>query len=35
LNQPHNTFVVDDDKPLPGGFANGLWNGRPIIPLVT
>ena len=23
LNKPHNTFTVGDDKPLPGGLANG------------
>jgi hypothetical protein len=32
LNIPHRTFTVDDDKPLPGGDANGLWNGRPEMP---
>jgi hypothetical protein len=33
LKKPHSTFTVDEEKPWPGGFAKGLWKGRPIIPL--
>jgi hypothetical protein len=25
-------LIVDDDKPCPGGDANGLWNGLPEMP---
>jgi hypothetical protein len=32
LKDPHNTLTVADDKPLPGGVANGLWNGLPDMP---
>jgi hypothetical protein len=28
----HNTFVVGDDKPLPGGFAKGVGKLSPEIP---
>ncbi len=30
--QPHSTFTVDEDRPSPGGVANGVWNGRPSAP---
>ena len=33
LNAPQRTFTIAQDKPSPGGDANGLWNGCPIIPL--
>jgi hypothetical protein len=33
LKKPHNAFTVDEENPWPGGFAKGLWKGRPIIPL--
>jgi hypothetical protein len=32
FSRPHNTFTVEDDRPSPGGDANGLWNGCPEIP---
>jgi len=33
LNRPQSTLTVEEDKPSPGGDANGLWNGCPEIPL--
>jgi hypothetical protein len=32
LKAPHSTFTIAEDSPWPGGEANGLWNGCPIIP---
>ena len=32
LNNAHNTFIVGDDKPLPGGLANGVGKLSPEIP---
>jgi hypothetical protein len=26
------TFTVEEESPSPGGEANGLWNGCPVIP---
>ena len=34
LNKPHNTFTVGDDKPLPGGLANGVGKATPEIPWI-
>jgi len=34
LNKPHKTFTVGDDKPLPGGLANGVGKATPDIPLI-
>ena len=33
LSAPQSTLTVEDDRPSPEGFANGLCNGRPIMPL--
>ncbi|RXH55835.1 hypothetical protein GRAN_2692 [Granulicella sibirica] len=33
LNNPHRALMVEDESPSPGGFANGLWNGCPMVPL--
>ncbi len=32
LARAHNTFTVGEDKPLPGGFANGVGKRLPDIP---
>src|ERR1700744_1616136 len=32
LAKPQTTLTVEDDRPSPRGFANGLWNGRPLAP---
>ena len=32
LNNAHNTFIVGDDKPLPGGLAKGVGKLSPEIP---
>lgn len=34
LSIPQSTLTVDEESPLPGGFAKGLWKGRPEMPLV-
>ena len=34
LNIPHSTLTVEDDKPMPDGDANGLWNGFPETPFI-
>lgn len=34
LINPHITFTVDGDKPLPGGFANGVGKLSPEIPWI-
>src|SRR5512144_588914 len=34
LKLPQSTFTTGDDRPCPGGDANGLGNGRPETPLV-
>jgi hypothetical protein len=33
LKKPHKTFTVDEERPSPGGFAKGVWKGRPSMPL--
>src|SRR5580658_10046728 len=33
LNAPHNTFIIGEDSPFPGGEANGDGNLLPITPL--
>lgn len=33
LKNPQTTLAVDDERPIPGGFENGLWNARPETPL--
>ena len=33
LKKPQSTLTVDEESPCPRGLANGLWNGRPIMPL--
>ncbi len=35
LKKPHSTLTVGGDKPLPGGFAKGVWKARPDTPLTT
>jgi hypothetical protein len=32
LKNPQTTLTVEEESPLPGGLANGLWNARPINP---
>ncbi len=32
FTKPHTTLTVGDDKPLPGGFANGVGKLSPEIP---
>src|ERR1700761_5024603 len=32
LAKPQTRLTVEDDRPSPRGFANGLWNGRPMAP---
>ena len=33
VQEAPQTMTVEDDKPLPGGLANGVWKARPEIPL--
>ena len=33
LSIPQSTFTVDNDRPSPGGDANGDWNGLPETPV--
>jgi hypothetical protein len=35
LKNPQSTLTVDEESPCPRGLANGLWNGRPIMPLTA
>ena len=35
LKKPQTMLTVDDDRPSPGGVANGLWNARPMEPATT
>jgi hypothetical protein len=32
LSNPHNTFIIGDDKPLPGGLAKGVGKLSPETP---
>lgn len=32
FNNAHNTFMMGEESPLPGGAANGVGNGLPEIP---
>jgi len=32
LNKPHKTFIIGDDKPIPGGWANGEGKASPQMP---
>src|SRR6185437_4201429 len=31
--KPHRTLTIEDESPLPGGLANGVWKARPVTPL--
>lgn len=33
IESSHSTLTIEDDKPSPGGDANGLWKGCPETPL--
>jgi hypothetical protein len=32
LKNPQRTLTVEEERPSPGGFAKGLWKGRPMTP---
>jgi hypothetical protein len=32
FKRPHRTLTVEEDRPSPGGDANGLWKACPEIP---
>jgi hypothetical protein len=32
LQNPQTTLTVAEESPWPGGFAKGVWKGRPIVP---
>src|SRR6185437_5587258 len=31
--KPHRTLTIEDESPLPGGLANGVWKARPVTTL--
>jgi hypothetical protein len=33
LKKPHRTLTIEEDNPIPGGVAKGLWKECPEIPL--
>ena len=33
LRNPQSTLTVEDDSPVTGGLAKGVWKDRPVTPL--